>query len=53
MRITPALRMQATRALRSSGHPDPKNGMYDFNSVVRRGGQSLTTKTVIWADGVI
>lgn len=28
MRITPALRMQFTRALRAGHAPDPKNGVY-------------------------
>ena len=28
MRPTPTLRMQVTRALRSGGGPDPKNGVY-------------------------
>jgi len=28
MRVTPALRMQATRALRAGHGPDPKNGIY-------------------------
>ncbi|KIV97475.1 hypothetical protein PV10_01226 [Exophiala mesophila] len=28
MRVTPALRMQATRALRGGHGPDPKNGIY-------------------------
>ncbi len=28
MRPTPRLMMQATKALRSAGHPDPKNGVY-------------------------
>ncbi|KAK5062956.1 hypothetical protein LTR84_005032 [Exophiala bonariae] len=28
MRITPALRMQVTRALRAGHGPDPKNGVY-------------------------
>jgi hypothetical protein len=28
MRVTPALRMQATRVLRMGHGPDPKNGVY-------------------------
>ncbi|KIW14367.1 hypothetical protein PV08_07149 [Exophiala spinifera] len=28
MRPSPRLMMQATKALRSAGHPDPKNGVY-------------------------
>jgi hypothetical protein len=28
MRPTPRLMMQATKALRSGAHPDPKNGVY-------------------------
>lgn len=28
MRVTPALRMQITRALRAGHGPDPKNGVY-------------------------
>jgi len=42
MRPTPRLMMQATKALRSAGHPDPKNGVYmgwwgDLGSQTQKG----------------
>lgn len=45
MRPSPRLMMQATKALRSAGHPDPKNGVYVvvLSSLIRIDRSQLTT----------
>lgn len=58
MRATPALRMQATRILRSGAGPDPKNGVYvNHHLCIRLAANKQRTKadpsfpTDTWADG--